>query len=131
MRDRLFAAVCLVAFASLPGCIILPTGEGVFNSKWWDNKIGGPESSAPIKIGKSNRDDVKRVLGKATHVPHADEATDDTWQYNRLKPTWIGIYLLPVHHGGQVRTWRYLQQTLTVFFKDGRVSGYTIDRLSG
>ncbi len=119
--QRTFLLTAIVAMLATSGCVVVPT-PGVFAVRHVVDKVGTPDSKAPLKLGVSDRSDVFRLLGK----PDGDARpmASSEWMYSNDVLTGYWVWLWPFVHGGPISAIYDTSGLHISFGPDGKISGY-------
>jgi len=77
------------------GCIPIPIPHGSESRNYWEGVAGGPESSARVRVGQSNRASVVKAIGKPDYIDGTgvklDYSHGEFWEFNHLQLSWLWI----------------------------------------
>ena len=131
MRRLLRRSFVLPAAAALlfvgGGCISIPVSHDQAPPNHWEGTAGGPDSSAPIRVGVTDRASVASVMGGPGYASGIDASAGEFWEYAYYHLTGYTLSLIPAHCN---RLWSKNYERgdwLAVWFDpDGRVRKYEI-----
>src|SRR5687767_2486649 len=84
------AVLALLGVTLLVGCIYIPTFNATVDGPDAASKIGPADSKKPLRVGRSTRRDVERVLGK----PYFTTSDGRLWVYSWRRRN--GVYFYPL-----------------------------------
>jgi hypothetical protein len=115
----------LLTLAGLAGCgIPFPVPPGPWN--WhnrWDGVVGPAASSAPIRVGVSDRERVRAVLGEPT-VRDPGNVAGSSWRYERNAVVGFTAIDVPFHTEGFVNGIYRVDRLALWFGPDDRLKDY-------
>jgi hypothetical protein len=89
-RAWLPLALVVAGVSLLSGCIYIPIPERTIAGTNVAAQIGGPNSSKPLRLGRTHRQEVLRVLGEPAHRSPDGREMTYTWGVQ------VGIWVWPL-----------------------------------
>ena len=86
-RLLLPAALAGVGVYLLVGCIYIPTFNATTDGKNHASKVGDAKSRKPIRVGRTHRDDVMRLLGPPPFV--TPDGRGAVYPWRALRGVWV------------------------------------------
>src|SRR3954454_23145474 len=126
MLRHLFTLLSAGTLWCVAGCVYIPS-PGLFSANQWNGVVGDAASLAPLRVGESDRAQVRDKLGEPVNQDGNGQPPDHFWEYEKYTPTGYLLVLFPFIHG-----WHPFEETdrrdcLAIWFgSDGRMRRYIV-----